>query len=141
MNETTARMTGTEINALRAEGLSELEINLRRNAVEGTTAYMGKCPERGCRTGVRMDLPVFYELPGDLTGYSIDGRHVGTGYIFSENTSLYADVLPMCIKHQTFLRFKGLKVTHTTSACDSICSNATGSICKCSCGGSNHGIR
>ena len=39
---TAPRMTGTEINALRAEGLSELEINLRRNAVEGTTAYMVK---------------------------------------------------------------------------------------------------
>ena len=87
-----------------------------------------------------MELPSFYELPGDLTCYAIDGLHVGTGYIFSENSGLFV-LLPMCIKHQTFLRFKGLKVTHTTSACDSICSNATGSICKCSCGGTNHGIR
>lgn len=141
MTQTAVRMAGSEINALRDAGLTELEINLRRNAVEGTTAYMGKCPEKGCKTGVRLNLPSFYELPPERLSHSIDGKHVGSGAVISENNICTYNVAPMCIKHQTFLRFTGLKATHNTSACDDICANATGSICKCSCGGSNHGIR
>lgn len=48
--------------------------------------------------------------------------------------------LVSCLAHKQMMRFKALKTSRSGEPCGEECRTATGSSCKCSCGGINHGV-
>jgi hypothetical protein len=53
----------------------------------------------------------------------------------------YPGALPECPDHPGMMRWEGLRALHAPSvACSGDCEKATGSECKCSCNGANHGV-
>ena len=47
--------------------------------------------------------------------------------------------LVWCVKHRSMLHGRRVRVTLTNGPCGPDCREATGSTCRCSCGGANHG--
>lgn len=120
-----------------------------------TVVAFGKCPEKGCRHHVRLNVGRITEVPAGI-GNKVDehtlGRFpeaagmtawTGTAYWLTNLDCFAPDVLTAtaCPEHGYRAKWAGLKITtHPSTVCDDACTHATGFDCKCSCGGANHGI-
>lgn len=54
------------------------------------------------------------------------------------------DAVPIsawCVRHRDPLTAKAIRVVYSDTPCERACETATGSDCKCSCGGVAHGVR
>lgn len=61
-------------------------------------------------------------------------------YRKDDGSDYYSVHCPQCGK-ACGLRGKPIRGAVTKTACEAVCQTATSSVCRCSCGGSHHGIR
>lgn len=99
----------------------------------GMTTYVGKCKTRGCKSRVRVDIPVSdatYANPMWL-------RPSVAPASFTAGAVRYGLV---CAEHGTWVHVRPLQ-GHVVEGkrCDGRCTSATGPVCECECGGENHG--
>lgn len=115
-----------------------------------TVAFIGRCPEKGCKRGVRLEIPRVVtfapespHFPYALTdvapgGFTVPDGHRwygGAGYM-----SQFARDDYRCEEHYLSYEFKGLRSTYVaTEECGQDCLKAIGATCRCSCGGAKHG--
>lgn len=111
---------------------------------------MGKCPEKGCKHGVRLELPGIYTFAPDSPHAAFGFKTTpprgfalpeGYGWIGgAAYLSGFAGKDHRCPEHQYGYHFKGLRTVLTETICDPACTHATGDECHCSCNGANHGV-
>ncbi len=115
-----------------------------------TLVVMGRCPVKGCRHGVRVDVPGITVLP---TGFGYGNSYpaprgfecpdgcswVGTMAAL-RHPEMYWPGVHVCPVHDEHYRFARLLAGHSSADCSADCTEATGADCKCSCGGANHGV-
>lgn len=112
-----------------------------------TLDVIGRCGESGYRHRVRLSVNRLTEVPaGQGNGY-VSERHpetatmtdwIGTAFWLRE---MAGEQFP-CPTHGSWLKFQGLRaITSHLHQCGQACEEAVSAECRCSCGGTNHGIR
>lgn len=135
----------TAVTVDRAEAYREAERQSRELAAEayakvaalkaaGETpapqVQLGKCTAKGCKVGMRRELPREYAV-----------KHWGMRVsVVAQVVTQHGYVAPRCPEHGRMLQFANLEARTTEKTCDVRCTTARGHKCECSCGGVNHGV-
>ena len=133
----------------------EFSDRLRLAGPDETVTFIGRCPIARCKNGKRLDMHGLLIISPDdklyKYGQEPEARFEEKGYVFPEGSrwisgasymTNFAQDDNVCPEHGWCYEFKGLQATYvSTVACSEACEEATGSKCRCSCGGANHGAR
>lgn len=125
-----------------------------------TLTFIGRCGEPRCRRGVRLELEGVVIFGPDSPHYAFGIIPEGTkwsepappprGFSCPEGSrwmgaggylTSFAGKDHQCPDHWRPYDFRELRAVLVGDVpCSSTCEQATGSDCKCSCGGANHGV-
>lgn len=103
------------------------------------TRRFGKCTIDRCKLRLVVDIAA-----EGVTEERKLGQKVGVPVFSAE---MAADTFPgvvlagiaYCAEHEWAVQWQGVKATTNDVACGAKCSEAATPLCKCSCGGENHG--
>lgn len=119
---------------------------LARVQCNGCKALFLPYVDRGDGTPLRWASDSYYHTNADGTQAAPDVDYEATSGGAVSAFDAFANC-PECgavwnnVAGRRGAEFKGIKARMSTNACDSICAFGTGTVCKCSCGGLNHGSR
>lgn len=119
----------------------------RMKTIEKFTAHwIGRCPAKGCKCVIHVDIPMIRERwtethHNHAHGYSYP---VPKSRNYPDNQFgqyfMPSHLALACVTHRRNLAWTPINGRFVeTHVCDARCMNAIGPNCECSCGGANHG--
>ena len=105
--------------------------------------WIGRCPAKGCRSILHLDIPMIRETWTETHHNHAIGqsREVTKRCEYAVRRGFFPYQLGLaCAAHRKELRFTPVNGRYVEGhVCDGRCMNAIGPNCECSCGGANHG--
>lgn len=102
------------------------------------TPIVAKC-RRGCRVRLNIETDSAGMVPVQYRRWS-DEQAAYVPYCQDTDASEAIPYLVWCLAHHEPLRGKAIRAVRGEERCSDTCRQAAGTICRCECGGENHGM-